>query len=129
MPNLRAWKFYSEKLGFKPQPPLHLALHSSMCVSTIPLKHKTAHIQHPLLLLFCCFTGQGSVRPRANEHNMLAQNHPTLLGYCWLMLALRPMQTDPTLLATTPNIVGPNNCCDLLRPFARNHNNVGTCCV
>ena len=46
-----------------------------------------------------------------------------------LFVQLRPMQTDPTLLAN--NTQQPNcwaqQCCDLLRPFAWSHNNVGTC--
>ena len=37
------------------------------------------------------------------------------------------MQTDPTLLANNTQHCWAQQCCDLLRPFAWNHNNVGTC--
>ena len=40
-----------------------------------------------------------------------------------------PMQTDPRLLANNTQHCWAQQCCDLLRPFAWNHNNVGTCCV
>ena len=39
------------------------------------------------------------------------------------------MQTDPTLLPNNTQHFCAQQCCDLLRPFAWNHNNVGTCCV
>ena len=39
------------------------------------------------------------------------------------------MQTDATLLANNTQHCWAQQCCDLLRPFAWNHNNVGTCCV
>ena len=39
------------------------------------------------------------------------------------------MQTDPTLLANNTQHCWAQQCCDLLRPFAWNHDNVGTCCV
>ena len=45
---------------------------------------------------------------------------------------LKPMQTDPTLLANNTQHCWAQQCCDLLLPFAWNHNNVGiadTCCV
>ena len=37
------------------------------------------------------------------------------------------MQTDPTLLTSNTQHCWAQQCCDLLRPFAWNHNNVGTC--
>ena len=39
---------------------------------------------------------------------------------------LRPLQTDPTLLANNTQHCWAQQCCDLLRPFAWNHNSVGT---
>ena len=39
----------------------------------------------------------------------------------------RPLQTDPTLLANNTQHCWDQQCCDLLRPFSWNHNNVGTC--
>ena len=42
---------------------------------------------------------------------------------------LRPMQTNPTLLANNSQHCWAQQCCDLLRLFAWNHNNVGTCFV
>ena len=44
------------------------------------------------------------------------------------MHILRPMRTDPILLANNTQHCWAQQCCDLLRPFAWNHNNVGTCC-
>ena len=37
---------------------------------------------------------------------------------------LRPMQTDATLLAINSQHCWAQQCCDLLRPFAWNHNNI-----
>ena len=39
------------------------------------------------------------------------------------------MQTDATLLANNTQHCWAQQCCDLLRPFARIHNNIGSCCV
>ena len=41
--------------------------------------------------------------------------------------SLSPMQTDTTLLANNTQHCWTQQCCDLLRPFAWNHNNVDTC--
>ena len=56
-----------------------------------------------------------------------------LLRHSHLQLAdsqlLRPMQTDPILLANNTQHCWAQQCCDLLRLFSWNDNNVGTCCV
>ena len=77
-----------------------------------------------------CFWDQ-LYNPRHNFESTLDENqHQNNCTRIWITgyWFLRPMQTDPTLLANNTQHCGAQQCCDLLRPFAWNHNNVRTCC-
>ena len=75
--------------------------------------------------IFGTFTDVYPIRV-AKWLNWNVHGEPKIVWGCRLKAG---QQTDPTLLANNTQHCWAQQCCDLLHPFALNHNNVGTCCI